>query len=173
MADRRRFRSNAISLSSTGKTFNLHLKDMRSHSSRILTAFHTRTVKEAPMILNCPEEIALTKTRSHHFNNTHRAFRVTLAGQTFYVLTSPQDAALVYKNITSLSFDGFMLDTLVRCGVSSFAIQKLWLSPKDGFNASIPNPAQKCLAQLMRDFHRQQLLPGEHQMILGQRSKIS
>ena len=142
---------------------------MRSRSSRTLTARSHTHGKRIAYITHLSGRDRVDNTRSIYFNNTRRAFRLTLAGQTFYVLTSPQDAALAYKNITSLSFDGFMLDALVGCGVSPFAIQKLWLSPKDGFNAPIPNPEQKCLAQLMRDFHKQQLLPGKHQMILGQK----
>ena len=76
---------------------------------------------------------------------------------------------MAYKNVTSLSFDEFMRDAMIGCEVSSFAIERTWLTPKDGFNAPIPNPEQKCLAQLMRDLHRIQLHPGEHQMILSQK----
>lgn len=92
---------------------------------------------------------------------------MTLAGEHFYILTSPQDIAKAYQNTISLSFDGFMHDAMVGFNLSPITIQKLWLPPKDGFDAPIPNPEQKCLAHLMRDLHRQQLHPGEHQLILS------
>lgn len=106
---------------------------------------------------------------SLYFNNSRFPFKLTLAGQKFYVLTSPQDAALAYKNTDALTFDGFIRDAMVSCGLSPTAIAKMSLFPKDGFKAPIPNPDQKCLAQITRDFHKLQLHPGEHQIILSQR----
>lgn len=58
---------------------------------------------------------------------------------------------------------------MVSSGLSSAAIAKMWLLPKDGFKAPIPNPDQKCLAQITRDFHALQLHPGHHQIMLSQR----
>ena len=84
-------------------------------------------------------------------------------------MTSLQDVTAAYKNTASLTFDGFMRDAMVSCGLSPVAIEKMWLSPKDGFNAPVPNPEQKSLAQLTRDLHRQQLHTGEHQIILSQK----
>ena len=84
-------------------------------------------------------------------------------------MTSLPDVAATYKNTTSLTFDGFVRDAMVGCGISSVAVEKLFLFPKDGFNAPVPNPEQKCLAQLTRDIHRQQSQPGEHQTILSQK----
>lgn len=59
---------------------------------------------------------------------------------------------------------------MVAFGASSNAIDKMWLFPNkngQGFAATVPNPFNKCLAQLTRDFHRQQLHPGDHQRELS------
>ena len=58
---------------------------------------------------------------------------------------------------------------MVSCGLSYTAIAKMWLFPKDGFKSPIPNPDQKCLAQVIRDLHRLQLHPGEHQTVLSEK----
>ena len=105
-----------------------------------------------------------------YFNNTRRPFRVTLAGEVLYILTSPHDVAAAYKETESLTFDVFIRDIMVAFGASSGAIEKMWLLPsndKNGFNAQVTNPNHKSLAQLTRDFHKQQLHPGQNQRSLG------
>ncbi len=95
---------------------------------------------------------------------------LTLAGEQFCVLTSPEDVTAVFKNDETLTFDGFVRDIMVNFGASSSAIDKMCLLPgKDGLGyvATVPNPFQKCLAHLARDFHRQQLHPGDHQRELS------
>jgi hypothetical protein len=90
---------------------------------------------------------------------------VTIAGQKMYILTSPQDVSDAYKNTASLTFDGFMHDIMVAFRASPSAIQKMWLYPRSGgagYQSIVENPHQKCLAQLTRDFHHQQLHPGPH-----------
>jgi len=112
----------------------------------------------------------LTAAPSEYFHNSRQPYLLTLAGERFYVLTSAQDVAVAYKNTDSLTFDVFVRDIMVAFGSSSGAIEKMWLFPsKDGhgFAAQVPNPAQKCLAQLTRDFHKQQLHPGENQSALA------
>ena len=107
-----------------------------------------------------------------YFHNTRRPFRLTLAGEVFYVLTSPHDVAAVYKETESLTFDQFVRDIMVAFGASPGAIEKMWLLPsndKHGFNAQVENPSQKCLAQLTRDFHKQQLHPGQNQRSLSEK----
>ena len=59
---------------------------------------------------------------------------------------------------------------MVAFGASCDAIEKMWLPPSDdkhGFNAQVANPNHKSLAQLTRDFHKQQLHPGENQRSLS------
>lgn len=61
---------------------------------------------------------------------------------------------------------------MVAFGASPGAIEKMWLLPsndKHGFNAQVENPSQKCLAQLTRDFHKQQLHPGQNQRSLSEK----
>lgn len=71
----------------------------------------------------------------------------------------------MYKNVESFSYDTFVRDVMVASGASPSVIDKMWLFPSKnghGFTATVPNPSNKCLAQLTRDFHRQQLHPGDH-----------
>jgi len=80
-----------------------------------------------------------------------------------YVLTSPEDVSEAYKNTEALTFDVFVHDIMVSFGASPSAIKKMWLYPQSGgagYQSNVANPYQKCLAQLTRDFHHQQLHPG-------------
>lgn len=97
---------------------------------------------------------------------------MTLAGEQFYIITSAEDVAAIYKNVESFTFDIFVRDIMVAFGASAIAIDKMWSFPPDeknshGFVASVPNPSNKCLAQLTREFHRQQLHPGDQQRELS------
>ncbi|KAI9879019.1 MAG: hypothetical protein M1830_009818 [Pleopsidium flavum] len=105
-----------------------------------------------------------------YFQNSRQPFAITLAGEKFYVLTSPKDVTAAYKDTEGLTFDVFVRDIMVSFGATPGAIQKMWLSASDdstGFESSTPNPLHKCLAQLTRDFHKQQLHPGENLDALG------
>lgn len=107
---------------------------------------------------------------SNFFGNSRRPFLLTLAGEQFCVITSAEDVAAIYKNVESFTFDIFVRDVMVAFGASPDAIDKMWLFPSEsghGYAASVPNPSNKCLAQLTRDFHRQQLHPGDHQRELS------
>lgn len=97
---------------------------------------------------------------------------LNLVGQQFYIITSAEDVAAVYKNVESFTFDLFVRDMMVAFGASPNAVDKMWQVPRKdghGFAATVPNPSNKCLAQLTRDFHRQQLHPGDHQKELSDR----
>lgn len=52
---------------------------------------------------------------------------------------------------------------MISFGVTSEAVQKMWLKPDRG---TVKKLGKKSLAQLTRDFYKQQLHPGENQKIL-------
>lgn len=61
---------------------------------------------------------------------------------------------------------------MVAFGTSPGAIEKMWLPPRSdehGFNAQVENPRHETLAQLTRDFHKQQLHPGQNQRSLSEK----
>ena len=108
----------------------------------------------------------LTISFREYFADSRRPFLLTLAGEQFYVLTSADDISEVYKTTETLSYDSFVRDIMAACGASPGAIEKMWQfdsqTSKD-LPGNPPNTRQKCLAQLTRDFHKQQLHPGEKQ----------
>lgn len=99
------------------------------------------------------------------FENSRHPFLITVAGEQLCIITSAEDISAVYKNVESFTFDTFVRDVMVAFGASPSAVDKMWLFPSKnghGFTATVPNPSNKCLAQLTRDFHKQQLHPGDH-----------
>ncbi|MCJ1244327.1 hypothetical protein MMC30_001525 [Trapelia coarctata] len=95
------------------------------------------------------------------FGNDQAPFAITLAGQKFYIVISPEDVTTVYRNSTSLTFDAFITHVLGAVGVSSSGLEKLWARPtqSDWFGEDT-NALCKPMTHLARDLHRQQLLPG-------------
>ena len=99
-----------------------------------------------------------------YFGDTREPFALTLAGQTIYVLTSPQDVTAAYKDTTCLTFDNFIRDTMVIFGASDSAVNKMWSAPSKSAPGSTKrkiNPLHKPLAHLGEDLYRHQLLPGK------------
>ncbi|KAF2679169.1 cytochrome P450 [Lentithecium fluviatile CBS 122367] len=97
-------------------------------------------------------------------NSPNRApFKVTLAGQGFYIVTNPQDVAQVYKNTVTLSFHVFIEDLMLSCGTSPEVVRKMTTTPPpylpDSKESGL-NPQKKSLIGLAVDFHHIQLLPG-------------
>ena len=85
-----------------------------------------------------------------HFSNDREAFCIIVAGVKLYIITSPREMSLVYRNTTSLSFDEFIRDLHVAFEMSS-----------DGQNAMWNNSQGKCLIHVAHDLHVAQLHPGE------------
>ncbi len=83
-----------------------------------------------------------------------------MAGERLYIITSPQDVSVVYKNIVSLTFDEYIRDMMYQFGGSEYAVQKMWQDPAKSTALLSPNPFHKNLARLGEDFYRQQLHPG-------------
>lgn len=80
-----------------------------------------------------------------------------VAGTKYYIITSPDNASEFYTNVTTLSWDGFLNETLAAFGVNSSRLNDLWEKPS--FSSSV-NPAGKCLIHLTQDLFKQHLLPG-------------
>lgn len=92
-----------------------------------------------------------------YFNHTRQPFSISITGKVFYVITSPIEATDFYTNTTTLSWDGFLNQTLHAFGVSTQRLDVLWATPKESTNL---NPQKKCLIHLTQDLYKQHLLPG-------------
>lgn len=80
-----------------------------------------------------------------------------VAGTMYYIVTSPDDAGEFYTNVSTLSWDGFLNETLMGFGVNRTRLNVLWEKPS---TTSVVNPARKCLIHLTQDLYKQHLLPG-------------
>ena len=108
------------------------------------------------------------------FGHTNEIYRVILGGQRLYVMTSPRDISKAYKNTEALTFDNFMVSTIVRLGASRDAVQKWFPLRKQvegvlGLHGRSEKPAhplhhEQC--HLGENLCRQQLLPGEDLEVL-------
>jgi len=97
-------------------------------------------------------------TYSRYFNNTREVFALTIAGQRMYFITSPKDMATVYKNIDSLTFDGFIRDLYTTFDMSKEGIRLMWQThPTKSSDTSTPNAQQFHLGE---GVHREQLHAG-------------
>ncbi|KAL9079317.1 MAG: hypothetical protein Q9157_001793 [Trypethelium eluteriae] len=96
-------------------------------------------------------------------NENRDPYKLTLAGEEFYIVTNQKDIIEVYKNNTSLSFDVVVHDLMLSCGTSPDTVKKMSSSPPpylEGYSISGLNPANKSLLHLAIDFHHEQLLIG-------------
>ncbi|KAL8940113.1 MAG: hypothetical protein Q9216_002994 [Gyalolechia sp. 2 TL-2023] len=89
--------------------------------------------------------------RRQYFSDSREPFSITVAGVELYIITSPQDMSLVYKNTTTLSFDDFIRDLHIAFAMSISGQDKMWNASKG-----------KCLLHQANDLHREQLHPGPH-----------
>ena len=99
-----------------------------------------------------------------YFGDTREPSALTLAGETIYVITSPEDATAAYKGTSRLTFDGFIKDMMMTFGASKHGIGQMWSIPylsTPKATRSKTNPLRKPLAHLGEDLYRHQLLPGK------------
>ena len=95
---------------------------------------------------------------SRYFGKTREPFALTIAGQKMYFIMSPKDMAAVYKNTTTLTFDGFIRDLYTTFGMSKDGIRLMWQTRStDSLDTSTPNVKQYHLGE---GVHREQLHPG-------------
>ncbi|RAH84983.1 cytochrome p450 [Aspergillus japonicus CBS 114.51] len=87
---------------------------------------------------------------------TREPFALTLAGDRYYVVTSPADIRPFFANINALSLDGFLNQVLIGFGCGEDRLHTLWQRNQPG-----PiNPKGKSLIHLTEDLFKQHLLPG-------------
>lgn len=116
----------------------------------------------------------LIKSIREYFQNTREPFTITLGGEKLYILTSPEDVAVAYKNTTHLTFDHVVYELSITFGVTHAAMDKAYRKPtrdddKLSLKLRINNPQLKSLTQLNSDFYKQQLHPGEKFDLLQKR----
>lgn len=74
-----------------------------------------------------------------------------MAGQVFYIITSPEDTNLFYRNTKTLTFDEFIEDSLTGLGVTPDGVRKAF--PQE--------PGARSLASYAQELYRVQFLTGE------------
>ncbi|KAI9878024.1 MAG: hypothetical protein M1830_002144 [Pleopsidium flavum] len=104
------------------------------------------------------------------FGKTREPFAIMVAGTKYYIITSPFDASEFYANVSTLSWDGFLNETLAGFGVDATRLDVLWEKPSA---PSIVNPAGKCLIHLTQDLYKQHLLPGPTFSTLIEKYKVA
>ena len=95
-------------------------------------------------------------------------FALTLAGETIYVVTSPQDASEIARNTSTVSLEQFAKQMYTWTGVSAEKINRMWESPSADKKAL--NPQAQPAHEMLSEYHRQQLIPGnKHSAMLSKR----
>jgi hypothetical protein len=99
-------------------------------------------------------------------------YALTIAGGTTVIVRSPSDIATVWKNTTTLSYDGFTERMLAAFGISAESLVKMYtpnprqliVDEKQRKQSALcnANPKNKAYIHLQSDWFRTQLLPGEH-----------
>ncbi|TVY19957.1 Prostacyclin synthase [Lachnellula arida] len=105
---------------------------------------------------------------SQYFGYTREPYALTIAGQSIYVLTHPDDVRDLYRATTTLSWDGFVIDIYRWIGISSSAMEVLWKCPTEEQKSK--NPARNLPPNdMVVEYQRRQLRPGTH---LDQMAKL-
>lgn len=103
---------------------------------------------------------SLTDTR-RYFGNTGEPFALTIAGQSLYVVTSAKDIEELYRNKSTLSWEGFVQDLYRWIGFSDNAVKKLWQPPTE--HAKTSNPVRVLSPnEMVAEYQRRQLRPGKN-----------
>jgi hypothetical protein len=96
---------------------------------------------------------------------SYEPFAIQVLGERLYVVTSPEDVTMVYKNSVNFSWDAYMDKLLDAFGLSKSARGVSWRKPdpNDSNNTRmrVINPQQKSLVHLIEDIYKMQLLPGD------------
>ncbi|KAI1346051.1 cytochrome P450 [Xylaria sp. FL0043] len=101
----------------------------------------------------------LTQARTH-FGNSREPFALTVAGQTWYILTKAEDVTAIYKiNNGSLSYDIFAIEVMRMIGVSQDGIEKAFRVEHVDKCGTQSMPA-KHLVKLCKDYQLEQLSAG-------------
>ena len=74
---------------------------------------------------------------------------------------SPKDMSTVYKNMTTLKFDGFTRDIYTTFGMSKDGIRLMWQAQPSKVKGTTESSSDRQF-NLSSAIHRQQLLPGDY-----------
>ncbi|KAL9102989.1 MAG: hypothetical protein Q9187_009061, partial [Circinaria calcarea] len=97
-----------------------------------------------------------------YFGNSKEPYAITVAGQSFYVLTAPADVQLLFNRGTSFSWMNFVRELYAWMDLSAVNIEKLWEEPPEERKALYPSQKVTNPNQMIADFQHRQLLPGEN-----------
>lgn len=123
-----------------------------SFVSRILTSSQAVSFEIRTSL--SPDSLALTCDRARL--GSREPFSLTIAGENYYVITSPPDTTKYFADVVSLTWDGFLDEVLVGFGCDPARLDTLWKrKPR-----SAVNPAGKNPIHLTEDLFKQHLLPG-------------
>ncbi|KAI1262299.1 putative cytochrome P450 [Xylariaceae sp. FL1019] len=92
-------------------------------------------------------------------------FALTVFGETFYVVANAKQSADVYRDVESLSFDGFVQSLMKKNGSDEKTINSIF-APLSKEKSGFPNPDGLSLGALAGKMHTQQLHPGPNMMNL-------
>ena len=101
-----------------------------------------------------------------YFGNSGDPFALTIAGQTLYIVTSPEDIGAIYKNNVTLSWDTMLNELLNGFGISTPTASKLWnkvpleITQRARSDMKNTNPRQMSAVHSILDLYKRQLLPG-------------
>lgn len=102
---------------------------------------------------------------SKYFKNTKETFSVTVAGKEIYIMTSPITVAAALRKLQTFEYDSTITGMMRRFGISSEAIQVLYLKPTVAFRKSHPDMDPELISKTMADlggiFILKQLSPKE------------
>ena len=97
-----------------------------------------------------------------YFHDSREPFILNILGEKLVILTSPDDLSEVYRNTSTLTFDG-LVRTIHKgvANVSPEGFKTLWRTPAEGYEPLHPNPMGKVLVHYGNDIQHAQLLPGQ------------
>ena len=107
-----------------------------------------------------------------YFGNSGVPFAVKVAGEKLIIVTNPKHAGEIFKNTTTLSFDGLI--RMIHRGVANVSIsgyKTLWRTPVQGFQSLYPNPKNNVLVHTGNALLHKQVLHGEPLERLTERFK--
>ncbi|KAF2688989.1 cytochrome P450 [Lentithecium fluviatile CBS 122367] len=100
-----------------------------------------------------------------HFRGSYEPFSIRVLGERLYIVTAPDDVAMVYNNKVNFSWDAYMEKLLESFGLSELARKVSWHKPQPGPSEHprmrSMNPQYKSLVHLIEDIYKMQLLPGD------------
>ncbi|KAF2679174.1 cytochrome P450 [Lentithecium fluviatile CBS 122367] len=99
----------------------------------------------------------LTQARLY-FGNTREPFSVTMGGQTFYIVSRPDDVKAIFRNTTSFTFEIFAREILHDLGCTPGSIISMYGTMEDELKGD--KNREKTTARRAREFHIHQMFPG-------------